>query len=336
MSGESFAAQALCGSVDQHAVRVGTASGILARMSTIVSNVRFRTEASFFGVANGVSWAVVIFGTRYNGDTPYTRVGIGDGSLWTGTFVRTFEIFTNSAFSTGVWFRALVNVVALTACVSGESRWTLAAEATGKIRARSVHSAPSVRPLSGIALVDINATSRNVIRVEGPSFFADTKRFLSFGFAVRVLATLDIRTRCLALNPRWCSNKSSFAVTSERSGRVDTHRRRSAHVRVHPTFVDIDAARALRFESVLAEALPLDTFRVVGTVKVALAEHVNVRLLASDLRVRLAGVTLRAQTVVARVGVLADGVVAARLVERRTLVDVDAAPKWISRVFWLT
>lgn len=305
-------------------------------MSTIVSNVRFRTEASFFGVANGVSWAVVIFGTRYNGDTPYTRIGIGYGTLWTGTSVRTFEILTNGAFSAGIWFRALVNVVALAVSVSGESRRTLAAEATGEIRARGVHSTPSVRSLSGITLVDINATSSNVVRIEGPSFLADTERFLSFGFAVRVFATLDVRTRCLALNPWWRSNESSFAVTAERSGRVDTDRRWSTDVGVHSTFVDIDAARSLRFESVLTEALSFDTFRVVGTVKVALAEHVDVRLLASDLRIRLTGVTLRAQTVVARVGVLADRVVSARLVERRTLVDVDAAPKWISRVFWLT
>lgn len=104
---------------------------------------------------------------------------------------------------------------------------------------------------------------------------------------------------------------------------------------VHATFINVDAARSLWFKTILTEALTLDTLGVVSTVEVAAAQHVDVGLFAGDLRVRFSDVPLRAQAVVTGVGVLTDRVISARFVVRRALVDIDTAPKWISRVFWL-
>lgn len=75
-----------------------------------------------------------------------------------------------------------------------------------------------------IALVDINATGRNVGRVKSPSFIANAERFLSFGLTVGIFTTLDIRTRGLAVYPRGRSDESGFTVTTKGTGCVDAHR----------------------------------------------------------------------------------------------------------------
>lgn len=85
----------------------------------------------------------------------------------------------------------------------------------------------------------------------------------------------------------------------------------------------------------MTEALAFDTLGIVSTVEVAAAQYVDVGLFAGDLRVRFADVPLRAQTIVTGVDILADRVITARFVVRRTFIDIDTAPKWISRVFWL-
>lgn len=82
------------------------------------------------GIANGITWTVVIFGTSYNGDTPYRWVGIGNGTRWTGTLMRTIYILADGILSAGVWFRAFVYIVTLTVGITSVTRRTLAAVAT--------------------------------------------------------------------------------------------------------------------------------------------------------------------------------------------------------------
>lgn len=203
------------------------------------------------------------------------------------------------------------------------------------VGANRIYTAFSVRSLRRIALVDIDTTSRNVRRVESPSFIANTECFLAFCLTVCVFTALDVGARRLAVYSRRCTDEARFTFASKGSRRVDTHRRWSTGLTVHSTFVNVDAARSLWFEAILTEALALDTLGIVSTVEVAAAQHVDVGLFAGDLRVRFSDVPLRAETVVTGVGVLADRVIAARFVVRRALIDIDTAPKWISRVFWL-
>lgn len=86
--------------------------------------------------------------------------------------------------------------------------------------------------------------------------------------------------------------------------------------------VYVHAHGALRREALLAEALPVHALGVVGAVEVGLAKDVHVDLFAGHGGVRLGLVALRADAVVARHCVLANGIPTARLVQCHTFVDV--------------
>lgn len=85
-------------------------------------------------------------------------------------------------------------------------------------------------------------------------------------------------------------------------------------------------------ESVLAEALSVDAFRVVGAVKVGRALDRHVALDTARLGIRIGAEALRTDTVVAGRGILAHRMTATGFVQHCTLVNVDTAAEGISSV----
>ena len=126
--------------------------------------------------------------------------------------------------------------------------------------------------------------------------------------------------RTFAWCQRWFSDESGLAFAFVASGRVSADRERTA--RVGGAFVDVDAGGSFGHESVATETLAVDTLGVVDAVKVALAQRGHVHLFAGDFRCRLRLVADRTETVVSGDGVLTDGVLAARVAQYGTFVNV--------------
>lgn len=181
-----------------------------------------------------------------------------------------------------------------------------------------------------VALVDVDASFGNVGWKESPAFVTNAESFVSLRFAVSVRAALNIFARSLAWKSWRCSDESGVALAFVRAGDVQARRTIATNVWVTAALVDIHAHRAGRVESFLTEALTFDTFRIVGTVEIAVAENVDVSLFARNFRIGLRSVALGTDAVVARRCVLADGIISARPLQRGALINVHASLERIS------
>lgn len=148
-------------------------------------------------------------------------------------------------------------------------------------------------------------------------------------------ATFNIFTRGLTFCSGWCSNVAGITLTPKRSRRVYTIRKRSTQGFVHATFIDVHADGTLRFETVLAEALSLDTFGVVCAIEVILAQNVYVTLHAGHLWVWIGTESLRTPTAIAGRCVLTDGIITARFVEDGAFIDIDTTTERIAGIVGL-
>lgn len=332
--GESIGTEALGLASLESALRVGSAVQIFARVATVVADVGFGAQAALVGVADGVAGAVVVVLARDDGDASDGWVGVGDRSLGAHASVRTLRVLTNRVLTTSVGRSAFIDVEALFRRIACEAWWTGTLIPTAVIRADRVDSAHAGGSVRGVALIDVDAAFRDVRGKEGPALFADTKGFVAFRLAVGVRAALDVFTRRLAWESRWCSDEPGFAIAFVRPWNVLTDGAISANVGVASALVDIHADRSRRFESLLAETLAFDTLGVVCAVEVAVAQNINVSLLASNLGIGLGSVSLGTNAIVAGRRILTDCVVAARFLHRRTLVDVHAAPEGVAGEFW--
>lgn len=71
-------------------------------MSTVVSNVGFRTQTTFLWIANGISGTVAVNLAGNYTDALDVRIRIWYGAFWASTGVGTFVIGACSAMATGV------------------------------------------------------------------------------------------------------------------------------------------------------------------------------------------------------------------------------------------
>lgn len=181
-----------------------------------------------------------------------------------------------------------------------------------------------------IALVDVDTALGDVGWKESPALFADAESFVALGFAVSVGAALDILARSLARQSRRCADEPSVALALERSGDVQADRVLATNVFVRMALINVHTHRARSLEALLTEALTFDAFSVVRAVEVAVAQDVDIGLFAGDFRIGLGSITLRADTVITRRGVLADCIIAARFLQGSALIDIDAASEGIA------
>lgn len=341
LAGETLTAQTLCASArHQHTVRVRPTGHLLARMATVIADVRLRTQTALLLIAHRIARTVRVLRTGNHTDTPHTRIRIGNRARRTAALMRSVEVLAERVRAARTGAGTLVHILALACRIARIPGRAGTAVAARVVRADCVQAAPPVRALGRITLVNVDAAGPNVGRVERPPLLADAERFLALRLAVRVLTTLHVRTGRFARHSGRRSDEARLTLAPVRAGRVHAHRRRSAGgllaqaPRATSTLVHVDTHRALRLEPVLTEALTLDALRIVGAVEGGRAQHVHVRLFAGHFRVRPTHVPLRAETVVPGRRVLADRVLAARLLVRAALVYIDAAPERVAGVFW--
>lgn len=303
---------------------------ILARMSAVVSNVGLGAQATLLRIANGISRTVAVHLARHYAYALDVRVGIRNRSLWTRARVGTLGVGARGPVAASIRPRALVYIHALFESVSRESWPALATEPAQSVRADRISAAASRRPVYRVALVYINASSRDVVRIERPSVLADAVSLVAVRLAVRVISASYLVARCFTRYMGRGSNEARLAFAVITAPRVAADRRRPARVR--KTLVHIHALGSDRFEPVLAEASPLDALGVVHTIEVRLAERGHVGLLASDPRIWIGSVSRWTDAVVTGILVLANRVSPAGALQRRALVDVAASLKRIPSV----
>lgn len=238
---ESFSAQTLGHVVDDHALSVGSTGHCLARMTTLVAHIRFWTQTALVLVTNSISGALAVRGTTHHGNATDSRVWISDRSRRTSAFEGSRQIVANSAFTAGVWLTALVKVHTESLGVSGETRGTLARVSSGNVLANCIISTLSRRSMNWVALVNVNATSGDVARVEGPAFLADTIRLHTVRFTEGMWSAGDVLAGSFAFHTGRSANVSRKTVALEGSGRVDALRVRATDSSSCAALVDVHA-----------------------------------------------------------------------------------------------
>lgn len=326
--------QALGLPIGQHTLSMGSTVLGLARMSAIVSNVRFWAEAALGFIADGVSGTIGAGRATHDGYTSHTWIWVGDGALRAAAGVSsTLHIDALSSQSALARTRsAFVHIHTLGVRVSRESRGTGTGVSAGAVRAGGIVATAAEGSVHYIALVDVHTSRGYIARIVGPSLFADTVGLVLIRFAIGVGSTPHILARLLAGHPRWTAHISSLTVTAIGSGSIQALGMGSANVRVGATLIDVHTTGSDGLESVQTEALVLNTLGIVGAVEVAAAQDIHVHLFAGHLGIGFPIVSLRAFAVVAGYGVLAHRMLSTRLIQRRTLVDVHTSAERISGV----
>ena len=117
-------------------------------------------------------------------------------------------------------------------------------------------------------LVDVDATSSNVLRVVGPAVFANTVGILLFCLAIGMLATGDPLARFGAAHCRRASHKRRWAGAGVGAKGVLTDGVRSTNARIGATLVNIKAEGASSREARSTQTFSVLTDGIVGAVKV--------------------------------------------------------------------
>ena len=117
-----------------------------------------------------------------------------------------------------------------------------------------------------------DATGRNLFRVVGPAFIADTEGLDTLDLALGMLAAVDVGARVLARLLRRVSNQRGHAAALEAPDGVGASRLGTADVRRSLTLVHVDAEGSVGLEAGSAAARTvLAALCVVGAVKVRFA-----------------------------------------------------------------
>lgn len=186
-----------------------------------------------------------------------------------------------------------------------------------------------------IALVDVHATCGYIARIVGPTILADTVSFILIWFAVGMRTAAHIFARLLAGHPGRTAYIASLAVTAIRARCVQALGMWSTGLGMCATLIDVHTAGTDGLEAVQAEALILNTLRIVGTVEIGAAQDIHIGWFTSILGIRFSLVALRTLAAVARHGILTDRVLSAWFIQCGAFIDIDAAAERIARVVWL-
>lgn len=151
-----------------------------------------------------------------------------------------------------------------------------------------------------------------------------------------MFATVHILTWFLTSYTRWCANKASLTIATERAGRIYTLCVHATGVRMRATFIDVNTTGANRFEAIQTETLILNAFRIVGAIETAATKYIHIDLLAGHFRVWFSIEALWTLTIVTGYSIFAYGMGAARFLQCGALIDVRAATEGITGVVCFT
>lgn len=208
------------------------------------------------------------------------------------------------------------------------------AEAARGVGARGILATTAKRSMQQIAFIDVHTTCGDIARIVGPSLLTDAVGFILIRFAVGMGTTAYILAGLLAGHSRRRSHVASLAVTAIGARCVQTLRMWSTGLCMRATLIDVHTARANGFESIQAETLILDTFRIVCAVEVGAAQDVHIRWLTTILRIGFSFVSLRTLAAVAGHGILTDCVFPAWFIQCGAFIDIDTTAERIARVVW--
>lgn len=229
------------------------------------------------------------------------------------TLEGTGSVDADGASPTNAWSVTFIDIVTTNGRIASETWWTGATKTSWCVGTDGAFSAAALLSedsLCQIAFVDILAAGRHVGRVISPTVVAYAEGFFTLRFASCVLAAFNTVARSSAGGEWRFADKSGLAFAPVATGQISTQRIGSA--RLLEALVNINASGSFGNESLEAEALSVDTLGVADTVKIAFAVGRYVHLFTRHVRRRLGSVATRAEAVVTRYGVLADGVLATR------------------------
>lgn len=305
-----------------------------ARMTAVITNIRFRTQAALCSITYGVTRAVFVSGAADNGHTPHTRIRIGNGvpgattGVSTTGYVHTFSSSSTLAGSGS----ALIHIDAFRVRISRESRWAGTCKSSGTVCTRGILATASERSMHHIALIDVHTARSDIARVVGPSILAHTVGFILIRFAVGMGSTANILARLLARHSWRTTHISRLAFTAVRSGRIQALGMGTTHLGMGATLIDVHTTGSNRFESIQAEALILNALRIVGTIEVTAAQYIDIHLFAGHLGIGFAIISLRALAIVARNGIFAYRMLSTGLIQRGTLIDIHTSAERITGI----
>ena len=228
--------------------------------------------------------------------------------------------------------------------VAGVARFALAEMTSWQVGADSIFTARSWQS----ALIEVDTSSSDVLRVIGPPVLTHTERFVTLGFTGGVSAAghsltrlceqqVYIVQRCqdsLSLSVtctrdlRWTSDEGGETRACETAHGVATDSVGSADLLTGGTLIDVKTESSHGGEARPTYALPAAADGVVGAVKVGVAKGPDGRGLAAGVAIaREAGWALAG---VAGVGVPADGVLSAGVHLGGALVHVGAAGEGVA------
>lgn len=218
--------------------------------------------------------------------------------------------------------------------ISREPWRTGTAEATRGVGARGILATTAKGSMQQIAFIDVHTTCGDIAGIVGPPLLADAVGFILIRFAVRVGTTAHVLAGLLAGHSRRRSHVASLAVAAIGARSVQALRMRSTGLGMRATLIDVHTARADGLESIEAEALILNTFRIVGAIEVGAAQDVHIRGLTTILGIGFAFVSLGTLAAVAGHGILTDRVFAAWFIQCGAFINIDTTAERIARVVW--
>lgn len=183
-----------------------------------------------------------------------------------------------------------------------------------------------------ITFIDVHTTRRDIARIVGPTLLTDTVGFILIRFAVGMGTAAYILTGLLTRHPGWTTHIASLTVTAIRARCVQALGMGATGFGMRATLIDVHAARSDGLETVQAEALILNTFRIVGAIEIGATQDVHIGRFTSILGIRFSLVALRTLAAVAWHGILTDRVLSAWFIQCGAFIDIDTTAERIARI----
>lgn len=183
-----------------------------------------------------------------------------------------------------------------------------------------------------ITLIDVHTSRRDIARIVGPTLLTDTVGFILIRFAVGMGTAAYILAGLLARHPGWTAHIASLTVAAIRARRVQALGMGATGFGMRATLIDVHTARSDGLESVQAEALILNTFRIVGAIEIGATQDIDIGGFASILGIWFSLVALRTLAAVAWHGILTDRVLSAWFIHGGAFIDIDTTAERIARI----
>lgn len=183
-----------------------------------------------------------------------------------------------------------------------------------------------------ITFIDVHTTRRDIARIVGPTLLTDTVGFILIRLAIGMGTAAYILAWLLTRHPGWTAHIASLTVTAIRARCVQALGMGATGFGMRATLIDVHAARSDGLESVQAEALILNTFRIVGAIEIGATQNVHVGGFTSILGIWFSLVALRTLAAIAWHGILTDRVLSAWFIQCGAFIDIDTTAERIARI----